>query len=154
MTSPASPVHAETQNAIFRIPLMVLVTGVLLFGAWQVRERQWQSAMMVGLALIMGGVIWGLTQFSVEVYAGEIRFGFPLWRKRFGADQIEIGSVETISFAAGMGIHYWRGRWVYNARLGRGVTVKSGKTTYLLGSDHPERLQSALLMVAKRKVSA
>jgi hypothetical protein len=154
MTPPASPVHAETQNAIFRVPLIVLVTGVLLFGAWQTREHQWQSVMMAGLALIAGGVIWGLTQLTVEVYPGELRFGFPLWRKRILADKIEVGDVETISFAAGIGIHFWRGRWVYNARFGRGVMLKAGKYAYLLGSDHPERLQSALLMVAKRKVSA
>jgi hypothetical protein len=153
MTPQTSPVHSETQNAIFRVPLMLLVTAVLLFGAWQIRENQWQSVMMVGLALIAGGVMWGLTQLSVEVYPGELRFGFPFWRKRFPADKIEVGDVETISFAAGIGIHFWRGRWVYNARFGRGVMLKAGKISYLLGSDHPERLQSALLTVAKRRVS-
>ena len=153
MTPPTSPLHRETQNAVFRVPLMLLVTGILLFGAWQIRERQWQSAMMVGLALIAGGVIWGLTQFTVEVHPGELRFGFPLWRKRIPADRIEVGDVETISFAAGIGIHFWRGGWVYNARFGRGLLIRTGKTNYLLGSDHPERLQSELLVVAKRRVS-
>jgi len=153
MTPQTSPVHSETQNAIFRVPLIVLVTGILLFGAWQIRENQWQSVMMVGLALIAGGVIWGLTQLSVEVYPDELRFGFPFWRKRIRADKIEVGDVETISFAAGIGIHFWRGRWVYNARFGRGVMLKAGKISYLLGSDHPERLQSALLTVVKRRVS-
>jgi hypothetical protein len=151
--STAVPIHRETQNAVLRIPLIVLVAGILLFGAWQIREHEWQSVMMAGLALIMGGVIWGLTQLSIEVSPDELRFGFPFWRKRFPADRIEVGGAETISLAAGIGIHYWRGRWVYNSRLGRGVVVKAGKITYLLGSDHPERLQSALLMIAKRKAS-
>ena len=152
--SPATlPVHSETQSAVFRVPLILLVAAILLFGAWQTREHQWQSVMMAGLALIAGGVIWGLTQLTVEVYPGELRFGFPLWRKRIPADRIEVGGVESISFAAGIGIHFWRGRWVYNARFGRGVMLKAGKRAYLLGSDHPERLQSALLMVAKRRES-
>ena len=147
----AVPVHKETQNAIFRVPLIVLVAGILLFGAWQIRENQWQSLILVGFALIVGGVIWGLTQLTIEVYPNELQFGFPLWRKRYAADRIEVGDVETVSLAAGIGIHYWRGRWVYNSRLGRGVVVKAGRVTYLLGSDHPERLQSALLMIAKRR---
>jgi hypothetical protein len=42
---------------------------------------------------------------------------------------------------------------VYNARFGRGVMLRAGKISYLLGSDHPERLQSALLTVVKRRVS-
>jgi hypothetical protein len=154
MTPPVLPLHSETQSAVFRVPLMVLVVGMLLFDAWQMRERQWQSAMTVGLALIMGGVIWGLTQFMVEVHPGELRFGFPLWRMRFPADRIEVGDVEKISFAAGIGIHFWRGRWVYNARFGRGLLIRAGKTSYLLGSDDAERLQSALLMVAKRRISS
>lgn len=154
MTPAASPVHSETQTAILRVPLILLVTAILLFGAWQTREHQWQLVMMAGLALIAGGVIWGLTQFSVEVSAGELRFGFPLWRKRIPAGKIEVGGMETVSFAAGIGIHFWRGRWVYNARFGRGVVVKSGKATYLLGSDHPERLQNALLMIAGGRKSS
>jgi hypothetical protein len=154
VTASTSPVHSESQNAVFRVPLMLLVTGILLFGAWQIRAQQWLSAMMVGVALMAGGVIWGLTQFAVEVYPAELRFGFPFWRKHIPVDRLEVGDVETISLAAGIGIHFWRGRWVYNARFGRGVVVKSGKTTYLLGSDRPGRLQSALLMVAKRKVPA
>lgn len=153
MTPNESPVHTETQNAVFRIPLVLIVAGVLLFGAWQIREQQWQSVMMVGMAIIAGGVIWGLTQFSIEIFAGEIRFGFPLWRKRYLIRDIQVGDVEAIPFGAGIGIHFWRRRWVYNARFGRGLILKTGKSVYLLGSDHPERLQNVLLGIAARKES-
>ena len=149
-----TPVYTETQNAIFRVPLILIVAAILLFGAWQVREQRWQAVMMAGMAIIAGGVIWGLTQLSVEVYSREIRFGFPLWRKTYPLSDIVVGDVEEISFGAGIGIHFWRGKWVYNARFGRGVAIKAKKTIYLLGSDHPERLQQVLLGVANRRESA
>ena len=154
MTSVEVPIHSEKQNAIFRIPLILIIAGILLFGAWQMREEQWQSVMMVGMALIAGGIIWGLTQLSVEVYSREIRFGFPLWRKTYPLSDIAVGDVEEIPFGAGIGIHFWRKKWVYNARFGRGLTIRAGKVVYLLGSDHPERLQNALFGAAQRKESA
>jgi hypothetical protein len=154
MMSLETPIHTETQNAVFRIPLIIIVAGILLFGAWQIRAQQWQSAMLAGMAIIAAGVIWGLTQFSVEISSSEIRFGFPLWRKKYRVGDLEVGAVEAIPFGAGIGIHFWRRKWVYNARFGRGVIVKTGKTTYLLGSNYPERLQNALLGVAKHRESA
>lgn len=151
MSSKETPIHRETQTSPLRIPLILVVSGMMLFGAWQIREEQWQSALMIGLALIAGGITWGLTEFFVEVFPRELHFGFPIWRKRVLLDELAVGEVETIPFGAGMGIHFYRNRWVYNARLGRGVAITANKRNYLLGSDQPERLQAALLAAAKRR---
>ena len=139
-------IYKEKQPLPFRYLLAGVGVGVMLFGAWSTRNANPVSSLiMVGMAVLFVLVFWGFTQFTVVVTPTELRFGFPLFRKRFAFDEIQVGETERITLLAGIGIHYWAGRWVYNARLGEGVNVSHGKYRYLLGSRHPRELQHVLM---------
>ena len=148
----SSAIYEEKQTMYLRVPIVALVVAVTLFGAWQTRDVPLATAIMLLASLAFAAALWGLTQLKVIVTPTEIRFGFPFFRKRFPLAKIRVGDVTKIAFLAGLGIHFWGGRWVFNARFGRGVLITSGRFEYLIGSDHPERLQAALMQVVPRAV--
>jgi len=147
-----TPIYSEKQAMKFRWPLAALGMAIMFFGALQTWQREpFGAATMVLFAFVFGLVLWGFTVFSIVVTPTELRFGFPLFRKRFSLDEVEIGDVEKIALLAGIGIHFWNRKWVYNARLGQGVNVTHGRYHYLVGTGQPEQLQHALLQVVPRR---
>jgi hypothetical protein len=73
------------------------------------------------------------------------RFGFGLLRKKVPTGEIINALVTRTSLLDGWGVHRTRNGWLYNVS-GFGavqVILRSGKS-FLLGSDEPERLCSAL----------
>lgn len=110
-------------------------------------EDPFGSFMMIVFSILLAIVLWGFTALNIVVTPTELRFGFPIYRKRFPLERVEVGDVERIALIAGIGIHFWAGKWVYNARFGLGVNIKRGRSRYLLGSNQPEQLQNALLQL-------
>lgn len=146
-----TPIYTEKQAMSFRWPMALLGSAIMLFGAAQMWDQEpYGAAAMVLFAVAFAFVLWGFTVFSVVVTPTELRFGFPIFRKRFPLGEVEIGDVERIGLMAGIGIHLWNRKWVYNARLGRGVNIRHGRFQYLVGSNEPEQLQNALLQVRPR----
>ena len=146
-----TPIYAEKQVMKFRWLLTAAGVAVMVLGAWQTWRAEPISAIaMLIFAGIFVVILRGFTQFSTVVTPTELRFGFPLFRKRFLLTTLEVGDVQRITLLAGIGIHFWGGKWVYNARYGSGVNLKHGRFRYLIGSDQPERLQSTLLQLVPR----
>jgi hypothetical protein len=147
--------YDETQSSRF---LYIISAACLLgIGVGAVGFGRKAPEAFIPAAIVLGAValmLWGFSALRVHVSPTEVVFGFRFWSKRLRSEQIEVGGIAPITLFHGMGIHYVGGLWVYNARLGRGVRLRVGKTNYLIGSDQPERLQSALLQAATRRMPA
>jgi hypothetical protein len=146
-----SPIYTERQPMQFRglIAAMVFVLLIVsaVLGKGQAQEVLWTA--LLSAALI--AAIWFLTIFRIVVTSREVRFGYPFWRKRLALDVVRVGDIERISAWAGIGIHYWLGKWVFNAHFGRGVMLRTERASYLVGSLEPEKFQNALLNLARRQ---
>jgi hypothetical protein len=139
-------IYRESQVMKFRWLLTLVGVVVMAVGAWQTWPHQpFESVIMILFALLFAVILYGFTEFSVVITPTELRFGFPIYRKRFRLTEISVGDIEKIAVLAGIGIHFWNRKWVYNGRYGRGVNVTHGRYHYLLGSNSPEQLQNALL---------
>lgn len=145
-------IYREKQPMPFRYVIAGAGMAIMLFGAWQTRHENPESALiMVVFSALFAVILWGFTEFTVVVTPTELRFGFPLFRKHFPLSEVQVGDTEHITLLAGIGIHYWHGKWVYNSRYGDGVNIVRGKRRYLLGSRHPLELQHALMDAAPRR---
>ncbi len=99
------------------------------------------------LALFLCFIVLALfSRMKVVITTSELRFGFAIWRKRVALRDIRVLGIEPIPVLAGFGVHYYGGKWVYNARFkGQGVhLVCQGKKHYLIRSNNPEALLSML----------
>ncbi len=140
----ATPLFEERQSfaAIKTMSLIAIVFAIV----WYIAGTKTKVEIFaVGIVIFIGLLMMaGFRNFKTEVTATALRFGFPLYRKRLSLSGLEVGEIRPIRFWYGWGVHYIRGIWVWNARLGRGVLVQSGGKKYLIGSEQPERLQSVL----------
>jgi len=149
-----TPIYTEKQKLRYRFLFVIAGVGVMLFGAWQSYQQEPIGALvMILFAAAFTVVLWSFTVFNTVITPTELRFGFPLFRKRFPLAELSVGDVEKIAILAGIGIHYWSGKWVYNARYGDGVNITHGRRRYLIGSTNPFELQHKLMEVIPRGVS-
>jgi hypothetical protein len=89
-------------------------------------------------------IFWLFRKLMVVITPTELIFGYPVWKKKLRLDTIMVGSVVSIPFMAGAGIHYWAGKMFVNARMGKGVEVTSNNKTYVIGSNSPETLMESI----------
>lgn len=121
---------------VFIIVMMVIIT---------IESPRKETAWLLATLVLVLAVFLGMRTMKVVVTTSELRFGFAYWRKRLPLADVEVVGVEQIPLLAGIGVHYYPNRWVYNARVGGGVhLVYQGKRHYLIGSDNPEVLFHAL----------
>ncbi len=142
-----TPIHQERQplsRALFLL-VMVIIAGCILLSVMMTQgERIFDTIFLVIMGIAISLLLMSMIM-KVVITSTELRFGFPFWRVRLPLNEVEIIGVEPIPLMAGVGIHFSRGRWVYNARLGEGVhLVVAGKKHYLIGSDNPQALFNAL----------
>lgn len=127
--------------------LMIFLVVVMVIAA--IESPRTETAWIIATTIVILAVFLGMRTMKVVVTTGELRFGFAYWRKRLPLWDVEIVGVEQIPFLAGIGVHYYPNRWVYNARIGRGVhLVYHGKRHYLIGSDDPDALFNVLKTAA------
>jgi hypothetical protein len=138
-------VYHERQTLQYRVLIAIGILALLLVSSRLGKAPVESTVWLLALGLLIAAALWTLTTFTVTVTASDLQFGFPFYRKRVSLDRVRVGEIQRISWAAGAGIHYWSGVWVYNGHFGRGVSIQIGTTRYLLGSDQPERLQAVLL---------
>jgi hypothetical protein len=141
-----TPIYQESQTMPTWFALLICLLGVaaILCVFLTASEKEFGFAV---LALFLCFAILALfLQMKVVITTSDVSFGFAIWRKRVALRDIEILGIEPIPVLAGFGIHYYGGKWVYNASFkGQGVhLVYQGKKHYLIGSNHPEALLSAL----------
>ncbi len=103
--------------------------------------------MLLVVAAILGVSALLFSSLTIELSNSSLswRFGPGLLRKRVATAEITSAVVTRTSVLDGWGVHRTRNGWLYNVS-GFGavqVTLRSGKT-FLLGSDEPEQLCSAL----------
>jgi len=121
---------------IFLVVVMVIAT---------IESPRKETAWLLATTIVILAVFLGMRTMRVVVTTSELRFGFAYWRKRLPLWDVEIVGVEQIPLLAGIGVHYYPNRWVYNARVGRGVhLVYHEKRHYLIGSDDPDALFNVL----------
>ncbi len=142
-----TPIHQERQtlSRVFFLFVIFIIAGCVLLSVMMVKgERIFDTIFLVIMGIAILILLLSMVM-RVVVTSTELRFGFPFWRVRLPLEEIEIIGVEPIPLMAGIGIHFSRGRWVYNARLGEGVhIVSAGKKHHLIGSDNPQALFNAL----------
>ena len=149
-----TPLYSEKQAMRFRWPLAVLGVAIMLYGAMETWPTEPLGAMvMILLAAGFVFVFCAFTVFTVVVTPTELRFGFPIFRKRFQLAEVEIGEVERIGVLAGIGIHFWNRKWVYNGRFGQGVNIRHGRYRYLVGTGRPAELQNVLMQSVPRRAT-
>ena len=154
-----TPIYEERQSSVLFYAVvfgLILAFGVIgvYMGARIGISRPGDVARILVAFVLSLFVLWGFSRQTVTVTRTELRFGFPIWRKRIPISEVQVGEVVRIPFWYGIGIHFIGRAWVYNARLGRGLRITVGRKRYIIGSHNPERLQSALLQVAKREDNA
>ena len=125
--------------------VIFIIAGCVLLSVMMTKgERIFDTIFLVimGIAIVL--LLLSMVM-KVVITTTELRFGFPFWRVRLSLEELEVIGVEPIPLLAGVGIHFSRGKWVYNARLGEGIhLVVAGKKHYLIGSDNPQTLFNAL----------
>jgi hypothetical protein len=141
-------------NFIVLAAAAALVLTVVLTGVDLSKIEPDDLARIFGGVAVAAVVLWGFSRLDVTVSSTEFRFGFPLWHRRVAVAELQAGEVVRIPIWYGIGLHFVRGVWGYNARFGRGVTVVIKGRPYLIGSDDPERLQAALFQVTTRRNKA
>jgi hypothetical protein len=149
-----TPLYHEKQRFGLLIIIGIGVAFVVGILATQIAQQKADLFPVLLFAAIAFVVLWGFSSMTITVTMSDLVFGFPLYRKRIPLSKVEVGAIERITFFYGIGIHYVRGWWVFNAKLGRGLRVNIGKTRYLIGCEEPERLQATLLERTGRKSKA
>lgn len=138
------PVFEERQPVALLIGLAVLAVALGLAPLAIAPESPEVLIAAGALAATLVLVLAGFRRLTIIVTGTELRFGFPLLGKRLPLRIIEVGDILPIPFWYGWGIHFVRGMWVWNARLGRGLLITAGRRKFLLGTAQAERLQSVL----------
>ena len=130
--------------------LVVGVVGLIVAGttASQVASGAlaW-SNWAVWLGPVILGVVAALFHSqTVEVDDETLRwyFGPGFWRNETALSEIESVQTFTYSRMAGYGIRWTSRGWLYNVSGTRAVEIQTTETTFAIGTDEPERLQSAL----------
>jgi hypothetical protein len=128
--------------------LIVFVIAALI------REIPTETKIMVlAIELLSLVIVWQFLSLNTVVTATEFRIKMGFLKKRFDTTKLQVGQIRDVPKLAGIGIHYYRGFWVWNTSFGRGVSVYTDKgSEFLVGSQIPEQLQMALLQVSKRRV--
>lgn len=106
----------------------------------------------VAAMLLVMAVCWLFRKLVVQLSPTHLIFGFPVWKVRLLTDDFEFGDVVTIPWTAGAGVHYWRGKTYFNARMGSGLEIVTDKRTYVIGSNDPDQLSENLRsMIGEKK---
>ena len=131
------------------VSCVVLVLLPLCLGASTKDPGIWIG--LTAMALVLA-VCWLFRKLVVQLTPTHLIFGFPVWKIKLSIDDFEIGEVVTIPVIAGAGVHYWRGRTYFNAKMGSGLEVTTIKKTYVIGSDDPDNLAETLRsMIGEKK---
>jgi hypothetical protein len=149
--SSLAAVYSETQEFSYRI---LVTIGVFLVSAAIPLYAELPSWMLPGVlvfAFLIAALVHSFMILRVSITTTTLEFGFRLFSPEISFADIEETAVVSIPIAAGIGIHYHQYTWVYNAKFGQGLKVKTSKKQYIIGSDTPEKLQAALLGTMPRK---
>lgn len=143
--------YKETQEFPFRRGLFFLF--FLMFASIPVflDIPWWMSTGILLIGLLVAALIHSFMIMRVEITREHFHFGYWVSAPKVTLQDIQHIEVVDIPKMAGAGIHRWREYWVYNANWGRGLKVHTAKKKYMVGSDSPEQLHSALKDVIRRK---
>lgn len=140
------------ESALFEEQQDIPVRGPLAFmsaAAFFVIPLFTKMPLFVILVMFAAGIgvsvlISSFMRMQTRVTISELTFGPNIWTRRIPAAEINVVGPQKIPFMAGVGIHRYRGKIYYNMRLGKGLEIKHGKRTYVIGSAKLEEFQAAL----------
>ncbi|HEY4495455.1 MAG TPA: hypothetical protein VJC01_03355 [Candidatus Paceibacterota bacterium] len=146
--------------------MLVITLVVLVFFAWiQIAARaetpSYDSGTNFAITAIMALILFILASFStLTVFIDEqflkIRFGWGIFSKKFPISEIAAVRKVKNHWYYGWGIRLWFRpyMWIFNVSGFDAIelTMKNGKI-YRIGTDEPEKLETAIKQVIVRIVS-
>ena len=121
-------IYQEEQQLYSWIIVSVIVICLLsivvplLFGRIQDVVGLWIGA---GAILFVFAAMWLFRKLIVQITTTHLIFGYPVWKVKLLLEGLQVQGVVEIPKMAGAGIHCWKGKTYYNAKVGKGVEVKS-----------------------------
>lgn len=140
----------EQVGWVLRISFACAVVLFVVLGATQAAAdgTQWRELLVpLGiLVLVMVlGWFWSVLTVRVDDRQFSLWFGFGWPRRAVPLADIVSAEVTRTSFISGWGMHWTLRGWLYNVSGFDAVLVElAGGKTFLVGSDEPERLKSAI----------
>ncbi|HET7633304.1 MAG TPA: hypothetical protein VFK51_01130 [Burkholderiales bacterium] len=111
------------------------------------------GAFLALAAFVLIGTAIVFSSLTIEIDETQLawHFGPGLIRKSVALADIEYAAATQVRWTGGCGIHRTANGWLYNV-AGRGAVLVRLKNTrqFLLGSDEPERLDTALRSAVER----
>jgi hypothetical protein len=141
-----TPVYEESQTMPTWFLLLIGLVLLAALASALLSAPEEQLGLVLVVLFVLAVMLFLFYRMRVAVTTSELQFGFTIWRKRLPLQDIQVLGTEPIPWYAGLGIHFYGGKWIYSARFkGQGVhLVYQGKKDYLIGSNHPDALLSAL----------
>lgn len=139
--------YEHTQRGYVIVGILAPVTlGIV---ALLLVADEWEARVVAGATLVTTLVVGALfSSLTVTVGAGELawRFGPGLFRGSVPLDAVVAAEPTRTSLVSGWGIHLTGRGWLYNVSGRDAVWVRlRGGRQFLLGTDEPARLASAIL---------
>jgi len=143
-------IHSETQVFPFKNAIIIVVflcfalIPVFLTLPW------WMIIGILLIGILSAALINSIMTLRIELTQTALEFGYWFSSPKINLSEIENPEVVEIPKLAGIGMHYYKKYFIYNARFGRGVQFSTLKKKYIIGSDHPDQLLSMLNSVLPR----
>ncbi len=144
-------VFEERQTLPARDWIAFVAAALTAIGIWFTLEVEWIRWLAIAVAIVEFLLLRAVLSMRTVLTPTQLRFGMPVITKKLLLAEIQVGAVVKIPKLAGIGVHYYSGRWYYNMHFGNGIEISAGKTTYVIGSKEIERLHSLLLSSAHRR---
>jgi hypothetical protein len=139
--------YAHTQSGWpIRIACGIAALGLVATGALPMDNGPPRFA-MIAAALVTAviGLLW--SRMTVRIERERLHWSFGAGWPRFSVALADIAAVDAVrtTFLEGWGVHRTRRGWLYNIAGRDAVLVKRRDgTSFMLGTDEPRRLRSAL----------
>jgi len=151
--SDLAAIYTETQEFPFRRGIFLIVLMAFAAIPLFLKLPWWMTGGILIIGCLVAALINSVLILHVRLTTATLEFGFWFSSPEIQLPEIVNPEVVDIPIAAGIGMHYYKGNRVYNARFGRGVKISTSKKQYIIGSGNPEQLRSAILGALPRKSS-
>jgi hypothetical protein len=146
-------IHSETQ--VFPFKNAIIIAVFLCFALIPVflKLPWWMIVGILLIGILSAALIHSVMILKVELTQTALEFGYWFSSPKISLTEIIEPEVVEIPKLAGIGMHYYKKYFIYNARFGRGIQFSTPKRKYMIGSDRPDQLLSTLNSVLPRTKS-
>jgi hypothetical protein len=140
-------VYLEQQPTYGILPAGGVLTAIILLATPLVDPPAWVYAITLSLALIIIFVVWHFNTLTISIEGNTLRFGFGWFQKSVLIDRIAAIRLVDVRFRNTFPIFRARfesRRTHFVARSGKAVEIAVTGRTYVVSSDHADRLSEIL----------